>query len=93
MNARRSAWLLIGLGLFMALGATLVSCAPDTTAPALQIQLTAAPDNDTAAQPTAVAMDTENREDQACLDCHTNQELLAELAVEEVVENLNSGPG
>lgn len=93
MNARRSAWLLVGLGLFMALGATLVSCAPDTTAPALQIQLTAAPDSDSAVQPTAVAMADESREDQACLDCHTNQELLAELAVVEEVVSLNSGPG
>lgn len=92
MNARRSAWLLIGLGLFMALGATLVSCAPDTTAPTLQTQLTAAPDAD-AAQPTVVAMNDEAREDQACLDCHTNQELLVELAVEEEVVSLNSGPG
>lgn len=31
--------------------------------------------------------------DQACLDCHTNQERLTELAVEEEVVSLSEGPG
>lgn len=93
MNARRSAWLLIGLGLFIALSTTLISCAPDTTAPTLQTQLTTTPINGTIAEPTVIAMNNETRDDQACLDCHTNQELLIELAVEKESESLSSGPG
>jgi len=31
--------------------------------------------------------------EQVCLDCHTNQERLTELAVEEEVVSLNEGPG
>jgi hypothetical protein len=39
------------------------------------------------------ALVTDQADDDACPDCHTNEKRLQELAVEEEVENLSEGPG
>ena len=73
------------------------SCAPDTTAPVLQSR---APTGD-GAEVVRVALDSVPPTpviapftDHACLDCHTDQEQLTALAVEDkVTESLSEGPG
>jgi hypothetical protein len=92
-------WLLLVVGGLLLVGAVLVSCAPDTSAPELRaevpqdsisddqsdILISSGPDADLAIEPFV---------DQACLDCHSDQELLMELAVEEEVPEIPSeGPG
>jgi hypothetical protein len=98
---KRYIWLLVVLGSGLLIGAVLASCAPDTSAPELQAraesdQLGAqneAPSQFTSAEsgtPIAVVEFT----DFACLDCHSDEALVKELAVEEEEEeSLSSGPG
>lgn len=100
MNARRNALLLIALGALMAFSAILVSCAPDTEAPALNEEARAiVAQEDETADPQATEEVSDITQvaftDQECLDCHTDEALLQELAVEEenAAEELSSGPG
>jgi len=86
-------------GLLVVVGILLVSCSPDTTAPTLQFQPTNAPPSvavvaestDISSVMTSVPPFT----DMACLDCHTDQPALVELALpeEEAESALSSGPG
>ena len=96
-------WSLLAVMGLLVLVALLTGCAADTTAPTLQPRPT---DENT---PTAVAnlaevsdsgMETVGEgtpevefTDFACLDCHTDEEQLKALAVEEKKESLNEGPG
>jgi len=84
--------------------AALSGCAPDTSAPELQPrEVAAVPASDDAAEPiptptlsldelalTAEAVALANA---GCLQCHTDEEQLRSLAVEEEVESLSEGPG
>lgn len=94
---------LTGLAL-IALSGLLMSCTPDKTAPTLAARTptppgdnvqtvadAAIPDTFAVSMPITVPPFT----DTECLDCHTNQPLLVELAVEEenLAESLSSGPG
>ncbi len=84
--------------------AALTSCAPDTSAPELQREVAEVDVvNDQAPSDTAESDTTDTGKtvaqvaftDQACLDCHTDQARLQELAVEEENEgeSLSEGPG
>ena len=100
INVRWSLLVVMGLLVWAAL---LSGCAADTTAPTLQPR----PTDENA--PTPVADLTEVGQsgmeiagegtseveftDFACLDCHTDEEQLKALAVEEKTESLNEGPG
>ncbi len=96
-------WLfLVMMGLVL-LAAVLSGCAADTTAPELQPR----PTDENIPTPVAnlaevgaggmetVGEGTPEVEftDFACLDCHTDEEQLKALAVEEKKENLSEGPG
>lgn len=91
---------LIGM-ILIALGVVLIGCTPDKSAPTLE-PIATIPSNE-AAEPEAIqvaAVGTPIVEvppftDTECLDCHTDQQALIELAVEEenVHESLSSGPG
>ena len=98
MHLRHTIGLLAAAGAAVAVVA-LVGCAPDTSAPTLQARSGA---NSAAAAriaqlPTPVAEATPALEpftDQACLDCHTSQTELVDLAIEDApTEALSSGPG
>ena len=77
---------------------SLGACAPNTSAPVLQPRVDAQPTTvsrevetggQAAATPTTLVF-----EDNVCLDCHTDQARLTELAMPvEQVESLSSGPG
>ena len=78
--------------------AGLSACAPDTSAPAFQPRLDAEPTTASSEVITvAQAVPTQTRlvfEDHACLDCHTDQARLMELALPvEQLESHSSGPG
>jgi hypothetical protein len=89
---------LAATGILTLIAGSITGCAPDTSAPVLQSRLTAPPNP----APTEVVMVAQAEatpdilvfEDTACLDCHTDQTRLTELAqpVEET-ESLSSGPG
>lgn len=95
---RRHFWFILVLSGLAFIGAALASCAPDTSAPERQI-----PADEAAAEaPVAVSIAEPQSEplvaafvEQACLDCHTDEERLKTLAVEEEeeAESLSSGPG
>lgn len=99
MKGRLIIGLLGGSGFLMLLGGLAAGCTPDTAAPVLQQRpgtaLTAAPAGTAVAvnlPPTQVWL--EPFTDQACLDCHTNQAQLIELAKpDEPKESLSEGPG
>ncbi len=82
-------------GLLLLLGGLMASCAPDTSAPASKVERIEP------AQATRVAVNlpatvewVEPFTDQACLDCHTNEEQLTLLALpDEPTETLSEGPG
>lgn len=90
---------LIGLGgLCALLGLVVAACTPDTSAPTLA----ARPDGALQRTPTAEVSQSLFQPtpalppftDYACLDCHTSQDKLAELAKPLIVqESLSSGPG
>ena len=97
MNKRYSALLLITLGLSMMSIAALAKAA-ETPSPEPQLQAAISDSNAQQSNDliTHSPNTTHNAEftDQACLDCHTDQERLVELAVEEeVVEAPSEGPG
>ncbi|NDJ87092.1 MAG: hypothetical protein GYB66_14535 [Chloroflexi bacterium] len=105
MRARYSAWLLIVVGIALVVGAALVSCTPDRSAPELSDAEmesadsleSAVSDEPTEAPPDIVTVDMDLIEpftDQECLDCHSNQTLLIEITPEEEeTESLSEGPG
>ena len=96
MQKRHGPWFFLGLGGLLLLGAALASCAPDTSAPTLdlatrptEVSLPQSGQPDTAAQPVSelVVDATATYEpfvDVACLDCHRSEGQLKALAVEEV---------
>jgi hypothetical protein len=101
MKIRHLAGVLLVMGTLLLLAAFSASCTPDKTAPTLEGEAAvdmiptedAAPsdDLDIAAN---IADNIEPFSDQECLDCHTDQALLVELALpEEETEKLSSGPG
>lgn len=79
----------------------LSACGQDMSAPELVVQAstpTETADLPTDAEPEVAAADQAVARveftDQACLTCHTNQDVLKALAVEEEsTESLSSGPG
>ena len=97
MKRHRRFWLLLGIGGLLLLGAALTGCRPDTTAPELtKVAQVEQPTPSNASTDVEVSTsDTPLVEftDQACLDCHTNQDILKALAVEETQVSLSSGPG
>jgi len=97
MKRHRTLWLLLGIGGLLLLGAALAGCRPDTTAPELQQVAQAEPLTPPNAS-TDVEVGTTDTTlveftDQACLTCHTNQDILKALAVDEETVSLSSGPG
>ncbi|MEO0561602.1 MAG: hypothetical protein AAF125_05795 [Chloroflexota bacterium] len=82
-------------------GLAVASCAPDTTAPTLEVRATQAIVETALPEPLVVADSAiistlPPFTDTACLDCHTNQERLEALALPEEDndhEALSSGPG
>ena len=97
MNRLHNLWFLLVLGGLLLAGAALASCAPDTTAPELQVK-TEQPDAPSVQANAATPANAEPGiatvvfTDQACLDCHTDQDRLKELAVENEVKTSSSGP-
>ncbi len=83
----------------MIIGLMLIGCTPDTTAPTLQSQPTNAPpsaeDDANAVSVSSVMTSVPPFTDTACLNCHTDQPTLVELAIpeEDDHEALSSGPG
>lgn len=97
MKKRYSALLLIAFGLSMMSVAALANAA-NTSSPQPQIQAAISNSNaqqsDTLIAHPSSTTNTAEFTDQPCLDCHTDQERLVELAVEdEVVEVPSEGPG
>ena len=100
INVRWSLLVVMGLLVWAAL---LSGCAADTTAPTLQPR----PTDENAPTPVADLTEVDHSgmeiagegtpevefTDFACLDCHTDEEQLKALAVEEKTESLNEGPG
>lgn len=98
MKPQRGAWLILTLGIFLVASTALLGCSRDTSAPTAvptaEDALTTTPQQ-TVDAPIAVAMDANVPfSDVECLDCHTDQVLLVELAEPpEVVEEHSEGPG
>lgn len=92
-------------GVLLFAAAALAGCSPDMSAPELNegVRDERARQTQTGPPPTPIvllpeatllAMATPNATDAICLDCHSNEELLRELAVEDnQPESLSSGPG
>lgn len=85
-------------GVLVMVGLMLIGCTPDTTAPTLQSQPTNAPPQTGDVADTFAVSDVMTTvppfTDTACLNCHTDQAALTELAKpEEETESLSSGPG
>lgn len=97
----RFSTLLVAIGLLFVLAA-LTSCAPDTSAPEINSEVAQNVADDQTPSDASDSDDNENGKaiaqiaftDQACLDCHTDDVRLQELAVEdEPTESLSEGPG
>lgn len=95
MQGRWLAGLLGSGGFIILLGSLVAGCAPDTAAPVLQPR----PNPAQTAQPAAVNLPPTEVwlkpfTDTACLECHTDQAKLTELAKPvEAKESLSEGPG
>ncbi|MBN1966156.1 MAG: hypothetical protein JW910_16020 [Anaerolineae bacterium] len=98
---KKRLWLFVVLGGVLA-AAALSACGQDTSAPELGAKVDALDDTGDltpTAEPTSddegMAVAQVAFTDQACLNCHTNQDILKALAVEEeeTGESLSSGPG
>lgn len=95
MVHRAASKLVLFAGLLLVGGGLLISCAPDTSAPALTPRPRAT-STAAGATPTAQKVLATLRAfvDQSCLECHTNKDQLVKLAVVPVVEKAESeGPG
>lgn len=96
----RGLHLLIAGILLSLFGVSLISCAPDKSAPTLEASIRPTTDAN-ASSPVSVALagtpipDIPPFTDTECLICHTDQALLIELAIpeENEAESLSSGPG
>jgi mono/diheme cytochrome c family protein len=96
MKKFHSFWLLTLISGLLLVGAALVSCAPDDSAPELEAPTAVADAGDQPVADTGAADElvTATFTDQACLDCHTDEARLQELAVDEgPAESLSEGPG
>jgi hypothetical protein len=97
MKARLLASLFVVMGLFVVAAILVSGCARDTDAPELQVEELSVAETeepgDSDITLTTTDMHLEPFSDFACLDCHTDQEELVELAVEEEVVSLSEGPG
>jgi hypothetical protein len=102
MKLFRYVWLLVLLAGLLFVGAAFASDAPKSTTSGTNGGVVMGLVDDCNDVPSAsasidelpdAALITGQSDDQACRDCHTNEELLQELAVEEEVENLSEGPG
>ena len=98
MNGRLLAGLLGGGSFLILLGGLMASCTPNTSAPVLQPRASSAqtetPVGTAVAHLPATAVWLEPFTDTACLECHTDQQKLTELAVpDEPKESLSEGPG
>ena len=103
MRIYRRVWLILLVAGLMFVGAALASGATDTSTGATDEWVMADTaddcDNDPGfadalpVMPDGV-LPSSSSDDQACRDCHTNQEMLEKLAVEEEeAESLSEGPG
>lgn len=101
MRFYRRVWLICLVAGLMFVGAAFASEAADPTPELADEVVMAASDCDdnpgasvsVPAQPNAV-LPNGSTADQACWDCHTDQERLQQLAVEEeAAESLSEGPG
>ena len=100
MKLFRYVWLLVLLAGLLFVGAAFAS---DTAAPEADggVVMGLVDDCDDEPGPSASIVElpdavliARQSDDQACRDCHTNEELLKELAVEEeATESLSEGPG
>lgn len=99
MSKRFFAWSLTLGGASILLAGLMAACAPDTTAPVLQLRPTRVVDSSEAETVRIVALPTLPFEvapfsDHACLDCHSDRALLEELAQPiEIDESHSEGPG
>jgi hypothetical protein len=105
LTQRLKLWPILLFGSLFLLTGVLTGCAPDTSAPELQprqteVALASDPVEDGGADALvsddagALAADIPPFVDFACLECHTDQARLLELAVEEEeTESLSEGPG
>jgi hypothetical protein len=97
MKKSHSLWLLVAVSGVLCVLAALVSCAPDTSAPELKMpaQVAQVDEPQPGAEGGPPEISTAAFVDQECLDCHTDQEALQRLAVEEEgeAESLSEGPG
>lgn len=105
MKPRHGLWLSFVIGAGLLIGAALAACAPDTSAPELNVEARTER-LVTPTQPVEVAQADPAETDSPaadvpaavadiyCLDCHTNQVIMQGLAVEEEeTESLSEGPG
>lgn len=100
MRLRYAAGFFLSLGTLLATAALIVSCTPDKSAPLFNAQgaeVAVMPlANGDALLTSLTQTELEPFTDSACLDCHTNQALLEELALppsDDDHESLSSGPG
>ena len=93
MRRRRDAIWGISVALAL-LSVGLLACTPDKSAPTLEPQAIAAANQTGDLAPVSAPVELQ-APDIACLNCHTDQERLMELAVpkEDTGEKLSSGPG
>ncbi|MBZ0314795.1 MAG: hypothetical protein K8L91_00140 [Anaerolineae bacterium] len=97
---RSIAALILLMGLFLVMSALVASCAPDKSAPELEIgqaPTVGAEDvliTDAGITAEEMVAEIEPFTDVECLDCHTDEVALQELAKpEESTESLSTGPG
>jgi hypothetical protein len=101
MKLFRHVWLLVLLVGLSFVGAAFAGDAADSTTPTVDGGVAVGLADDCDDEPSDAVFDDladaallpSQSDDQACRDCHTNEELLKELAVEEEVESLSEGPG
>ena len=100
MPNRSIAGVVLLIGLFFIMSALIASCAPDKSSPELEtsiVQTSAAEDvlvSGTDITTEQMVAEIEPFTDVECLDCHTDELALQELAKpEETTEGLSTGPG
>lgn len=100
MQMRSLAGVVLVIGLFLVVSTLVASCSPDKSAPELkvsQVPTIVSEDTligDTGMTPDEIIAEIEPFTDVECLDCHTDEVVLKELAKPvEVTEGLSTGPG